>query len=173
MRFEGTAWLRSCRFLLLLPSARVECFHFRHKMRINNTADLPHGGVKINGSFFGIKIEKHQNRGISSTKKNLHCTRRYLNNKILSFFAYSSSMVIFLHLSQRYAVILSPLNLPKKPSSSLRRCLSSLFCHHNASLLHTLPCIISFPQNGQFKTIQPLSNFDLLHIGSIELYCKP
>ncbi len=33
------------------------------KMRINNTADLPHGGVKINGSFFGIKIEKHQNRG--------------------------------------------------------------------------------------------------------------
>ena len=153
----------------------VSCSFFRQrgwsvfisgiKMRINNTADLPHGGVKTNGSFFGIKIEKHQNRGISSTKKDLkkdlHCTRRYLSNKMPLFFAYSSSMIIFLHLSQRYAVILSPFNLPKIPPSSLRRYSYGPLFHHNAALLHTLPCIISFPQNGQFKQYNSLSNCNL------------
>ena len=75
------------------------------------------------------------------------------------FVTYLSSTMIFLHFSQRYAVILSPFNLATRPPSAFRRWRCGPLCHNNAARLHTLPCIISAPQNGQFITIPLPSKF--------------
>ena len=76
-----------------------------------------------------------------------------------AFVTYLSSTMIFLHFSQRYAVILSPFNLATRPPSAFRRWRCAPLCHNNAARLHTLPCIISAPQNGQFITIPLPSKF--------------
>lgn len=39
------------------------------KMRINNTADLPHGGVKINGRFLVLKLRNIRTGGFRQRKR--------------------------------------------------------------------------------------------------------
>lgn len=53
---------------------------------MKKAADLSHGGAEINGPFFGIKFRIIRTRSIPPTKRDVYCTRRYLGNKMLSFF---------------------------------------------------------------------------------------